>query len=86
MEQDLIEDLPKRIARNVWRLRRALGASQAQLARVAKLPRATLANVESGAANPTIIVLCKVAMALRVTVGDLIAATEATTGQVKPTP
>lgn len=67
------EELSTRIARNIRHLRDARGMTQQQLGRLAELPRATLANLESGAANPTIAVLHKVALALQVTVEELIA-------------
>lgn len=42
------------------------GLSQQQIARIADMPRATWANLESGAANPALSVLVKVAQALQV--------------------
>src|SRR5438128_1970935 len=48
------------------------GRRQEQIARVAGIPRATWANLESGAANPTLAVLIKVAHALQVRLEELI--------------
>jgi XRE family transcriptional regulator, regulator of sulfur utilization len=61
------------LARNLLQLRAARGATQQQLARLAGVPRPTWANLESGAANPTLSVLMKVAAALQVSVEELIA-------------
>ncbi|MFI4945763.1 MAG: helix-turn-helix domain-containing protein, partial [Burkholderiales bacterium] len=49
-----------------------------QVARIAKLPRATWSHVESGAGNPTLAVLDKVASALQVPIEELTAAPRAT--------
>src|SRR5437867_2783153 len=57
------DDLPGNLGRNIKQLREARTLTQAQLAKVAVLPRATLANLESGAANPTLQVLHRVALA-----------------------
>lgn len=47
--------------------------TQAQMAKLAALPRATWANIESGMANPTLTVLDRVATAFQVTIEELIA-------------
>jgi XRE family transcriptional regulator, regulator of sulfur utilization len=60
------------LGRNVQALREARGHSQQLIARVAGIPRATWANLESGAANPTLAVLIKVAAALQVRLEELI--------------
>jgi len=57
------EEAPARLGANVRQLRAARGLTQAQIARLAGLPRATWANLETGAANPTLAVLIKVAAA-----------------------
>ncbi len=46
--------------------------SQEQSARLAGIPRATWASLESGAANPTLVVLTRVAAALAVSIEELI--------------
>jgi transcriptional regulator with XRE-family HTH domain len=43
------------------------------MAKLSRLPRATWANIESGAANPTLNVLHRVAAALQVSIEELIA-------------
>lgn len=60
------------LGRNIQALREARGQTQQQIARLAGVPRATWANLESGAANPTLAVLVKVAQALQVRLEELI--------------
>ena len=47
-------DTALHLGRNIQTLREARGVTQQQIARVAGVPRATWANLESGAANPTL--------------------------------
>jgi len=68
------EDLASRLATNVKQLREARGLTQDQMAKSSGLPRATWANIESGAANPTLAVLHKAALALSVSFEELLAA------------
>lgn len=65
-------ELASRLGRNLKQLREARGATQAQMAGLAGLPRATWANLESGVANPTLSVLDRVAAALQVTLEELV--------------
>jgi transcriptional regulator with XRE-family HTH domain len=67
------DDLAARFARNVKQLREARGMTQQQMARLADLPRATWASLESDAANPTLAVLQRVAHAFQVTLEELVA-------------
>ena len=67
------DELAGRLARNVKELRQARGLTQVQMAKVSGLPRATWSNLESGAANPTLSVLHKVALALQVSLEEIIA-------------
>lgn len=69
-----MDDVASRLGRNVRTLRESRGLTQAQIAKVAGLPRATWANLESGAANPTLTVLDRVASAFQVTIEELVAA------------
>ena len=69
--------LAARFGANVKQLRDARSATQAQMAKLAGLPRATWANLESGAANPTLAVIDRVATALQVTLEELVAAPRA---------
>lgn len=68
------DELAERLAANVRALRDGRGLTQAQLAKLSGLPRATLANLETGASNPTLAVLHHVAEALQVSLEELIAA------------
>jgi transcriptional regulator with XRE-family HTH domain len=72
------EDVANNLAENVRLLRDARGLSQAQLAKAAGIPRPTWTNIESGAANPTLAVLLKVAAALHVRLEELLAAPRGT--------
>ena len=60
------------LARNIRALREARGLSQAQLAKLSGIPRPTWANLESGAANPTLAVLLKVSATLQVSLEELV--------------
>ena len=67
-----MERLSSNLAENVKRLREARGLSQAQLARLAGLPRPTWGSLESGNANPTLSVLARAATALQVSIEELV--------------
>jgi len=69
-----MDDVATRLGRNVRTLREARGMTQAQMAKLAQLPRATWTNMESGGANPTLTVLDRVATAFQVTIEELVAA------------
>jgi transcriptional regulator with XRE-family HTH domain len=71
------DDAAGRLGQNVRQLRAARGLTQAQMAGLAELPRATWANLETGAANPTLAVLERVAGALQVTMEELVQAPRA---------
>src|SRR4051794_31877618 len=71
------DDLPGRLGRNVKQLRAARGLTQSQMAKLTGLPRATWANLESGASNPTLSVLHRVALALQVSLEEIVAAPRA---------
>jgi XRE family transcriptional regulator, regulator of sulfur utilization len=62
------------LAENVRSLREQRGLTQQQIAKIAGIPRATWGNLESGAANPTLAVLTKVAAALQVRLEELLSA------------
>lgn len=66
-----------RLGRNVKDLRQARGLTQGQLAKLAGIPRATWANLESGAANPTLNVMLAVARGLQVPLEELVSAPRA---------
>jgi len=71
-------DIASRLGRNLQDLRRGRSMSQQQMAKLAGLPRATWANLESGTANPTLQVIAKVAAALQVSFEELVSAPKAT--------
>ena len=66
------EDAAANLGRNIAQLREARGLTQQKISAVAGIPRATWANLESGAANPTLAVLVKVAGALQVRLEELV--------------
>ena len=74
---DASGDLGPRRARNVKQLREARGMTQQQIAKIAGVPRATWAHLESGDANPTLSILHRAALALQVSLEELIAAPRA---------
>jgi transcriptional regulator with XRE-family HTH domain len=65
------------LGRNLSTLRRTRNLTQAALAKAAELPRSTIANLESGESNPSLIVLVKVSGALGVPVDELLASSRA---------
>ncbi len=71
-------DVATHLADNMKQLREARGITQAQMAKLAGVPRPTWANLESGGANPTLAVLVRVASALQISVEELIAPPRAT--------
>ncbi len=68
---------PHDLAENLRHLRAARGITQARAAAAAGVPRATWAHLESGAGNPTLAVLTRVAAALSVTLEGLVSAPRA---------
>ncbi len=65
-------DVAARLATNIAQLREARGMTQQQIAKLADVPRATWAHLESGQANPTLAVLNRAASALQVSIEELI--------------
>lgn len=72
MEEVDISELAARLAHNIRTLREGRGLTQQQMAKASGLPRATWANLESGAANPTLGVLHKVSAALSIPFEELL--------------
>jgi transcriptional regulator with XRE-family HTH domain len=70
-------ELASRLGRNIRQLREARALTQDQVAQLAGLPRSTWASLESGAANPTLVVLNRVAHALQVSLEELVSAPHA---------
>jgi len=71
------QDAAGRLGENVRQLRLLRSMTQEQISRLAGLPRATWANLESGAANPTLAVLQRVAMVFQVSIEELLASPRA---------
>ena len=67
-------DVASRLGTNIGQLREVRGLTQQQMAKLAGVPRATWAHLESGNANPTLSVLHRAAAALQVTMEELIRA------------
>src|SRR5450755_95266 len=65
------------LARNLVSLRHTRALTQDALARAAAVPRSTIANLESGTGNPSLVVLVKVAHALGVPIDELLASPRA---------
>lgn len=74
MTIDAESSLGETIAGNVRRAREERGVSLADLAQAAGVSKATLSNLESGRANPTIETLGALAASLQLPLGDLIQA------------
>lgn len=68
----MIDQAASNLAANIKELRRSRRISQAQLSKIAGIPRPTLANLESGSSNPTLSVLMRLASALQVLIEELI--------------
>ena len=64
--------LSEHLAENLLALRSKRQITQGQLAKLCSVPRSTIANLESGAGNPTLENLVKVAGALQVSVEELL--------------
>jgi len=71
MPMDAPERIAQHLARNLTSLRHARALTQDALAKAAAVPRSTIANLESGAGNPSLVVLVKVANALGVPLDEL---------------
>lgn len=69
---DWLEELPRNLAENLVALREKRGLSQAALARLAGIPRSTIAHVESGSGNPSLANLSRLSAALQVSVEELL--------------
>ncbi len=67
-----MDDTRAHLAANVRRLRESRGLSQQRIAKLSGVPRPTWASLESGSANPTLMVLSRVAAGLQVSIEELI--------------
>lgn len=80
----MLNRLQENLSRNMKQLRESRGRTQAQISKLAQIPRPTWANLESGAANPTLSVLAKVAAAFKVSIEELIASPRASARHYQP--
>jgi transcriptional regulator with XRE-family HTH domain len=71
---DMDRATASRLGRNIRQLRESRGLTQGEMAALAEIPRSTWASLESGAANPTLAVMSRVAHALQVSLEELVAA------------
>lgn len=67
-----IEALAGNLAANLRYIRERRALTQVQLAKAADLPRSTVSQVETGAGNPTLSVLVRLARALDVSIEELL--------------
>jgi len=67
-------DIRKHIGRNVRRLRLARRLSQESLALDADIDRTYMSGIERGVANPSVVLLGRLAKVLKTTVADLVTA------------
>jgi len=67
----------RHLARNLASLRHTRSLTQGALATAAAVPRSTIATLESGVGNPSLVVLVKVAAALGVPIDELLASPRA---------
>ncbi|MEN0064409.1 MAG: XRE family transcriptional regulator [Myxococcota bacterium] len=72
------EEASQNLAQSLSQLRELRGWTQQRLADLAGVPRPTVANLESGSANPTLAVLVRLATALQVTLDELVSPPRAT--------
>ena len=61
------------LAQNVATLRKARNLTQANLAKIAEVPRSTITHIESGDGNPSLKNLSKISAALKVGIEQLLA-------------
>lgn len=72
-----IDNSSKNLAENVETLRKKKKLTQAKLASLAEITRASVTLIESGEANPTLEILQKLARALQVSIDELISSPKA---------
>ena len=67
-----LSDLSKYLSQNIQQLRKKRNLSQSSLAKIAGVPRSTVTHLESGAGNPSLHNLVRIALGLQVTVEELL--------------
>ncbi len=73
------DTLSKNLADRIQDLRQRRSLTQADLARLASVPRSTIANLESGTGNPSLINLAKISSALNTSIEMLLTSPKALT-------
>lgn len=66
------EPLSRNLAERIIELRSRRGLTQADLAKMASVPRSTIANLESGTGNPSLVNLAKISSALNTSIEMLL--------------
>lgn len=69
---DPVDALSMNLAANLRYVRERRGLTQAQISTLSGLPRSTVAQIETGAGNPTLSVLWKLAAALQLSIEELL--------------
>lgn len=77
MKTSEFEPLSKNLARRIHELRNSRSLTQADLAKAANVPRSTIANLESGTGNPSLINLAKISTALNTSIEMLLTSPKA---------
>jgi len=67
-----VQHLSQYLATNILELRRKQNLSQNQLAKLSEIPRSTLTHLESGAGNPSLQNMARLAAALGVSIEELV--------------
>ena len=60
-----------KLGKNLKSIRTAKGISQGKIARILKVGRSFITNIENGKTNPTLDTIAKIAKAIGVSVGEL---------------
>jgi transcriptional regulator with XRE-family HTH domain len=69
---EMTEQLSGNLAANLRYIRSTRSITQSRLAKMASIPRSTIANIECGGGNPTLAVLVAMATALQVSIAELL--------------
>ena len=72
MSEFALGQLSKNLAERIQELRQRRGLTQAALALLASVPRSTIANLESGTGNPSLVNLAKISSALNTSIEILL--------------
>jgi len=67
-----LEEISRNLGKNISALRVKSGMSQLSLAKLANVPRSTIAHLESGGGNPTLVNLARISAALLVSFEELV--------------